>query len=58
MKTTLLKKYHVFFFTMITFLFVFARQDISGTNELKFPGNILYIGTLTGMLYTLQIPMK
>lgn len=39
MKKTSLKEYHVFFFTAIAFLFVFAQQDISGANELKFPGN-------------------
>lgn len=33
------KKHNVLFFTAMTFLFVFAQQSISGTNESKFPGN-------------------
>lgn len=38
MNRTFLKKYHVFFFTAMAFLFVFMQQNISGTNESKFPG--------------------
>jgi hypothetical protein len=39
MKKTVLKKYHVLFFTAAAFLFVFSQQVISGINESKFPGN-------------------
>jgi hypothetical protein len=38
-KKNFLKKHNVLFFAAMAFLFVFAQQDINGTNELKFHGN-------------------
>lgn len=39
MKKNFLKKHNVFFLAAMTFLFVCAKQDISGTKTSKFPGN-------------------
>ena len=39
MKKTFLKKHNVLFLAAMAFLFVFAQQDINGTNESKFPGD-------------------